>query len=284
MIPPLRLRRTQSSPGYFEAMRIPLLQGRLLRDRDLDPKAPQVVVINEAMARRFWPGENPVGKRFKYGLDPGADTPWKTVVGVVADMRRQRLDEAAIPYMFQPGAGGQMDVAVRTLGNPEALRKAIRAELGALDPTTPPYGVVTVEGRLGETVALRTLQTLLLGALAAAALILAVIGVYSIVHQSVVARTREIGVRMALGASGSSVLRMILSGALGLSAAGLGLGMIGALALSRTISSFLYETSSVDPLIYAAMAALLVVVTTAACLAPAHRAARVDPMTVLRYE
>lgn len=271
-------------PGYFEAMRIPLLRGRLLRESDLAPNAPRVVVINEAMARRFWPGGDPIGKRFKYGLDPGADTPWKTVVGVVADMRRRQLDEAAIPYMFQPGSGGQMDVAVRTLGNPDGLRTAIRAELRALDPATPPYGVITVEDRLGETVALRTLQTLLLGALAAAALVLAIIGVYGIVHQSVVARTREIGVRMALGASGSSVLKMILSGALGLSVAGLVLGMIGSLALARTISAFLYETSALDPLIYLAVPVLLVLVTTAACMVPARRAARVDPMTALRYQ
>ncbi|MPY90771.1 MAG: FtsX-like permease family protein [Luteitalea sp.] len=270
-------------PGYFEAMRIPLLQGRPLRDSDLDPNAPPVGVINETMARAFWPGESPVGKRLKWGANVGADTPWTTVVGVVADMRRRRLDEAAIPYMFEPGVSDLMDVVVRTVGDPDALRDVIRAELRALEPTAPPYGVVTVEQRLWETVALRTLQTLLLGALAAAALILAVIGVYGIIHQSVVTRTQEIGIRMALGASASSVLRMILSGALGLAAAGLGLGLIGSIALGRTISSFLYETSPVDPLVYAAVVALLLIVTTVACLAPARRAARVDPITALRY-
>ncbi len=110
-------------PGYFEAMRIPLLRGRRLEDRDLAPNAPPVVVINEEMGRRFWPGEDPINKRFKGGLDPGANVPWITVVGVVADMRRQRLDEPAIPYMFQAGFIPQMDIAVRTTGDPEPLRE-----------------------------------------------------------------------------------------------------------------------------------------------------------------
>ena len=163
--PPLT--EDQVVPGYFEAMRIPLLRGRLLQDSDLAPGRRQVVVINEEMARRFWPGQDAVGRRFKYGLDPAAKSPWKTVVGVVADMRRQRLDEAAIPYMFQPGVRSQMDIAVRTLGDPDVLREAIRAEMRALDPAAPPYGIVTVEQRLGRTVALRRLQTMLLVALAA---------------------------------------------------------------------------------------------------------------------
>ncbi|MPZ21349.1 MAG: FtsX-like permease family protein [Luteitalea sp.] len=282
LAPPLT--RDWVIPGYFEALRVPLLQGRLLRDSDLDPRAPPVAVINEAMARAFWPGQNPVGTRLKWGANPDADTLWTTVVGVVADMTRQSLDEAVIPYMFAPGVSDLMDVVVRTVGDPDALRDAIRAELRSLEPTAPPYGVVAVEQQLRETVALRTLQTLLLGTLALVALILAVIGVYGVIHQSVVARTQEIGVRMALGASKRSVLGMVLSAAIGLAATGLGLGMIGALALAQTLSSFLYETSPLDPLIYIAVAALLVVVTTVACLAPAYRAARVDPMAALRYE
>jgi len=280
--PPLT--EDQVVPGYFEAMRIPLLRGRLLNDSDLASNAPRVVVINNEMARRFWPGQDPVGKRLKYGLDPGADMPWKTVVGVVADMRRQRLDEAAIPYMFQPGVMGQMDIAVRTTGDPETLRKAIRAQMQALDPAAPPYGIVTVENRLGQTVALRRLQTLLLGALAGVALFLSVIGAYGIIHRSVAARTREIGIRMALGADATSVLRMIMVGGLGLAAVGLGLGLVGSVALGRTISSFLYETNPLDPVIYMAVTILLLAVTTAASLGPARRASRIDPMSALRDE
>jgi predicted permease len=269
-------------PGYFEAMQIPLLRGRLLEDRDLAPGAPEVVVINETMARRFWPNDDAIGKRLKYGLDPSANQPWKTVVGVVADMRRQRLDEPAIPYMFQPGVQPQMDIAVRAVGDPASLRDAIRAQLHALDPSAPPYGVVTVEQRLEQTVALRRFQTMLLAALAAVALLLSVIGAYGILQRLVAARTQEIGIRMALGASAAVVLRMVLAAGLWLVMAGLTIGLLGALALSRVIASFLYETSSLDPLIYAAVIVVLLSVTLVAILTPARRAARVDPMAALR--
>jgi len=236
------------------------------------------------MARRFWPGQEALGRRLKYGLDPGAKQPWKTVVGVVADMRRQRLDEPAIPCMFQPGVIRQMDIAVRTSNDPNLSRDAIRAELRALDPTVPPYGIVTVEQRLGRSVALRRLQTLLLGALAAVALILSVVGAYGVVHQSVAARTQEIGIRMALGATASTIGRVVLTGGLLPAVAGVVLGLAGSLALSRTMSTFLYETSALDPLIYLAVPTLLLGVTVIACLAPASRAARFDPVRALRNE
>ena len=271
-------------PGYFEAMRIPLLRGRLLNDSDLAPNAPPVIVINDEMARRFWPGEDAIGRRLKYGLDPNRPIPWKTVVGVVANMRRQRLDEAAIPYMFQPGVGGNMDLAVRTIGDPDLLRNAMQAELRAIDPGVPPHRVISVERRFGQTVALRRLQTLLLGALAAVALLLAVIGAYGIIHRSVAARTQEIGIRMALGADRTSVLRMVLAGGLAMAGIGLAAGLAGSMALSRTIASFLYETSALDPLTYVAVTVVLIGVTTAACLGPARRASRVDPIAALRDE
>jgi predicted permease len=271
-------------PGYFEAMRIPLLRGRLLEDRDLVQGSPPVVVINEEMGRRFWPGQDPVGKRFRFGLDPAADMPWTTVVGVVADMRRQRLDEPAIPYMFQAGSIPQMDIAVRTTTDPEQLRTAIRAQMTDLDPNAPPYGVMTVEQRLGQTVALRRFQTMLLVALAVVALMLAIVGAYGIIHRSVAARTQEIGIRTALGASASTVQRMVLASGLWLALIGLGLGLLGSAALSRTIASFLYETSPIDPLIYAAVSILLLGVTTVATLTPARRAARIDPMAALREQ
>jgi putative ABC transport system permease protein len=280
--PPLT--EDQVVPGYFEAMRIPLLRGRFLHDSDLAPGSGQVIVINEEMARRFWPGEDALGRRLKYGLDPGGRGAWKTVVGIVANMRRQRLDEPAIPYMFQVGVIRQMDIAVRTANDPNLSRDAIRAEMRALDPTVPPYGIVTVEQRLGRTVALRRLQTLLLAALAAVALILSVVGAYGVVHQSVAARTQEIGIRMALGASASKIGSIVLAGGLLPAAVGVVLGLAGSLALSRTMGTFLYETSALDPLIYLAVPALLLAVTVIACLAPAARAARFDPVRALRNE
>ena len=280
--PPLT--EDQIVPGYFEAMRIPLLRGRLLQDSDLAEGAPQVVVINEQMARKYWPGEDPLGKRFKYGLDPGADMPWKTVVGIVSDMRRQKLDEAAIPYMFQPGVNPQMDIAIRTTSDPESLIGAVRAEMRALDPAAPPYGMMTVERRFAQTVALRRLQTMLLAMLAGVALVLSMIGAYGVIHRSVAARTQEIGIRMALGANGPAILSMVLKGGLVPAGIGLTLGLLGSFALSRTMSSFLYETSAVDPMTYVAVSLVLIAVTAVACLAPARRATRVDPMLALRHE
>ena len=280
--PPLT--EDQAIPGFFEAMRIPVLRGRSLNDRDLADGAPQVVVINEEMARRFWPGQDPVGKRLKYGLDPAASNPWKTVVGVVADMRRQKLDERAIPYMFQPGYHRQMDIVIRTAGDPDDSREAVRAAMRALDPNVPPYGILTVEQRLGDTVALRRLQTLLLAALAGVALILSMIGAYGVVHHGVRARTQEIGIRMALGANAAAVLRIVLAGGLVPALAGTALGLFGAFVLKRTLATFLYETSAMDPVIIAAVALLLIGVTIVACLVPAARAARIDPVVALRNE
>jgi putative ABC transport system permease protein len=271
-------------PGYFEALRMPLIRGRYLNDADLAPDAPRVVVINEEMARRFWPGQDAVGKRFKYGLDPGGKNPWKTVVGVVANTRRQRLDQAAIPCMFQPGVVSGMDLAVRTQGDPDSLREAIRAQIRAVDSGVPPYGIVTVEGFLQRTVALRRLQMLLLVVLAGVALTLAVIGAYGVINQSIAIRTQEIGIRMALGANAAVVLRMLLAAGLAPAVTGVVLGLAASLALARTVSSFLYDTSALDPSIYLAVAGLLLAVTAVACVTPARRAAKFDPVTALRNE
>jgi predicted permease len=283
-----RLIRDRVVPGYFEAMGIPLLRGRFLQDSDLvadlDRDHPRAVVINEAMARQFWPGADPIGRRITYGANPGPDAQWSRVVGVVADMRRERLDEPAFPAIFFPGFGPQMDVVVRTTGDPAAMRDAIRSALLAVDPAVPPYGVTGAEQRLGQTVAVRTLQTLLIAALAAAALVLAVVGIYGLIHQSVVARTREIGVRMALGATRTWVMRMILGGAFGLASAGLALGLAGAVALSRTSAAFLYETSPLDPLTFLAVAAVIIIISIAASAVPARRAATIDPVTALRVD
>jgi predicted permease len=283
-----RLIRDRVVPGYFEAARIPLLRGRFLQDgdlvADLDRDHPKAVVINEAMARRFWPGGDPLGKRITYGENPGPNAQWSRVVGVVADMRRETLDRPAFPTIFWPGFGPQMDVVVRTGGDPAAMRDGIRAALLAVDPAVPPYGVAVAEQHLGQTVAVRTLQTLLLAALAAAALTLAVIGVYGLIHQSVAVRTREIGVRMALGATRMSVGRMVLATALRLTMTGLAFGLAGALVIGRSMAAFLYETSPLDLLTFLAVPVLLIAVTIAGTLVPARRAARVDPMAALRVE
>jgi putative ABC transport system permease protein len=173
---------------------------------------------------------------------------------------------------------------VRTAANVANVRDAIRAEMRALDPSVPPYGILTVEERLGRTVALRRLQMLLLASLAAVALMLSVIGAYGVVQQAVRSRTQEIGIRMALGANASKVLRIVLAGGLLPAFAGTVLGLIGALSLNRTLATFLYETNALDPLIFGTVMTMLLTVTTVACLAPALHAARVDPVRALRNE
>jgi len=220
----------------------------------------------------------------KYGLDPGASQPWKTVVGIVADMRRQRLDEPAIPYMFRPGVLAQMDLVVRTAGDPERWREAIRAEIRAIDPMAPPYGIITVEQRLGRTVALRRLQTMLLLALAGVALTLAMIGAYGVIHQSVTARTREIGVRLALGSTPSGILRLMMREGARLGAVGLGIGLVGAVGVARAMGGLLYGLSPGDPVTFLAVPLLLGIVVLLATWLPARRAVRLDPVAALRSE
>ena len=260
-----------------------MLRGRLLQDSDLAPGAPPVIVINEEMARRFWPGQDPRRQAAEVRPRSGCENPWKTVVGVVADMRRQRLDEPAIPYMFQPGINRQMDIAVRTVNDPELSREAIRAEMRALDPAVPPYGIVTVEQRLGRTVALRRLQTMLLVALAAVALILSMIGAYGVMHQSVAARTREIGIRMALGANAAAVRRMVLTGGLVPALAGLVVGLLGSLALSRTMCDVPVRDRRDRPDDLCGGDRAAAGGHHRGCLVPAARAARSDPMAALRH-
>jgi putative ABC transport system permease protein len=283
-----RLIRNRVIPGYFEAAGIPLLEGRFLQDgdlvEDLDREQPKAVVINDAMARQFWAGASPVGKRIVFGSNPGPGAPWARVVGVVADMRREGLDRPDFPCIFSPGFGSQMDVVVRTTGDPVAMRDAVRAQLLAVDPDVPPYGVVGVEQRLGETVAVRTLQTLLLATLAMAALVLAVIGVYGLIRQSVASRTQEIGVRMALGATRLSIVRLVLGTALAPAVAGLGIGLAAAVVLRSTISVFLYETSPSDPVTFVVVPLVLLFASIAACLPTARLAALLDPSAVLRGE
>jgi hypothetical protein len=266
-------------PGYFEAMRIPLVRGRFLEESDLHPNAARVAIINEEMARRFWPGEDPIGRRLKNG-----NRPWETVVGVVGDMRRRQLDEPAIPSLFEPGTSDRMDIAVRTTGDPLEMRAAIRAALVSVEPSAPPYGIVGGEQRLDQTVSVRALQMVLATGLAGVALILAVAGVYAIVHYSVISRTGEIGLRMAIGASRFAVLRMIVMNIGGLAILGVGAGLAGFLAVGRLISSFLFETSPLDPVTLACVPLLLLAVAALACLGPVRHALRIDPISALRAD
>jgi putative ABC transport system permease protein len=274
------------TPEYFRAMGIPLVRGRTFTAQD-GPTAPPVVVINENMARRFWPGEDPVGKRFKYGDDGESGAPWMTVVGVVGDMRRTGYDapvryETFLPYAQNPSA--RMTLVVRTAGDPLALVTTARGAVRAIDPDQPVYAVKSMDQLLSEMVAQRRFSMALLGTFAALALALGLVGVYGVTSYLVAQRTREVGLRIALGANPRRLVRMVVRQGMAVAGAGLAAGIVAAVAVTRLMAGLLYEVSPTDAATLAAVTALLAAATLLANYLPARRAARVDPLTALRSE
>ena len=274
------------SPGYFRALGVPLVRGRLFTAADVDG-APFVVVINDVMARQVFPGEDPVGRRLQLGdFDPRA--PWGTIVGVVGDVKYSGLDQAPRPTMYTPYVQDSwwpaMYLVVRSRLEPAALARAVRAEVAALDTEVPVARVHTMRELLGESVDAPRFRTTLLGLFAAAALVLAVVGIYGILSYTVGQRTQEIGIRMAMGARGRDVLALVLRQGMALAGLGIGLGLAGAFAVSRALAGLLYGVRPGDPATLAAVGLLMGVVALVACALPARRAARVDPMVALRSE
>jgi len=271
------------TPNYFHTMRIPLLSGRDVADTDT-PEMPQVAVINETMARRFWPRQSAVGKRFKHN-DP--DDKWITVIGVVGDVREFGLAVPAIPEAYYPESQSThswMILAVRTANDPQAQVPAIRHALHDLDEDLPWSNVQTLSEMVSESSHEKRYVALLLALFAAMALLLASVGIYGVVSYSVSQRTREIGIRMAFGAEVRNILGIVMNEVLRLVAAGVAAGLLGAWALSRYLTSILYAVRATDLVTYALAALLMAAVALAACLAPAHRATKVDPLVALRYE
>jgi putative ABC transport system permease protein len=274
-----------SSSGYLNAMGVPLLKGRWLTEADADGK-PLVAVINETMARRFFPNEDPIGKRFKTS-STAISRPWISIIGVVRDVRHTALEAASrsqiyTSYLQDPY--NQMTMVLRVAGDPLALAGAARHEVSAVDPNQPVANVRTMEQVVAASVARRRFNLLLLGIFAAVALGLAAVGLYGVISQSVGLRTHEIGIRIAMGAKRADVLGLILRQGMKLVAMGLAVGLVATLALSRALASLLYGTSATDPAVFLGVAGLLGLVALAACALPALRATRVDPMVTLRNE
>ncbi|HEX7955639.1 MAG TPA: ABC transporter permease, partial [Pyrinomonadaceae bacterium] len=270
-----------ASPNYFRALGIPLKSGRYFGEHDA-AGAPEVVVINETMARRFWPDEDPLGKRLRIG-----ENPWRTVVGVVSDVKNDGLGAESKPEMFYPLAQSPlpfMTLVVRSDADPAALVAAVRGAVREVDKEQPVYDVKTMEQRVAESVSPQRLTALLVGLFAALAATLAAVGIYGVISYTVTQRTHEIGVRVALGARGVDVLRLVVGQGMRLVLAGVGLGLVGALALTRLVSSFFFGVSAADPAVYGGVSLLLLAVALLACLVPARRAAKTDPMVALRYE
>jgi predicted permease len=285
----------QVSPDYFRALGQTLREGRAFDDRD-DERAQPVAAINEAMARAYWPGESALGKRFKVG-SPDSPEPWMTIVAVVSDVRQMGADAPVKPEMYIPYRQAApywpkapysfftpRDLVVRTSTDPRSLVAAVRGVVHEVDAYQPVSGVRTMDEVLGVETAQRRLGMILLTAFAALALLLAALGIYGVLAFFVVQHTQEIGVRLALGARPADVLRLVVGRGMRLALVGVVIGLAASFGLARLLASLLYEVSPGDPATYALVAVLLACVALLACLVPARRATKVDPMVALRYE
>jgi len=272
--------------GYFPAMQVRLLRGRFFNLRDAGGQP--VAVINETMARRCWPGQDPVGRHFAPGSEGGRQsTPWFTVVGVVADMRNTSLaDEPDIeyfyPHLFNPEPG--MSIVVRTSLDPQRLSSTIRAAVREMDKDLPVSDVDTLSNSIEHSTSSRRFSTTLLGIFALLALVLASVGIYGVVSYTVSRRTHEIGVRMALGATRGRITAVVVRGAMLLGALGVGIGALCGLALTRLLSATLYGVSATDPAVFLGTSSFLLAVSGLAAYLPARRAAGVDPVVALHHE
>jgi predicted permease len=274
-------------PGYFDLMRIALIEGRDFADRD-DSQSPLVAIINETFARRFFRGQEPVGRQLHLEGWGDRDSVL-TVVGVVKDIKYRRLGETPRPYFYMPmqqawAPNTGFELHVRTVGSPLQLLPELRRELGSVDPRVHLFEVYTLSDYIGATWFVQKTAAALLGVLGTLALLLAALGLFSVMAYSVSQRTQEIGIRMALGARTSDVFRPVLGQALRLAMVGVGIGLALSFALTRLVASQLLGVSATDPLTFVAVSCLLCAVALAASIIPARRAIKVDPLIALRAE
>jgi len=275
------------APGYFETLRIAMQQGRTFDAQD-QANAPGAVIVNEAFARRYWPGQNALGKRIQMGSGDGTDNaPYLTVVGVTKDGKYNSLGEEATPFFYRAATQAYVStptLLVRTQSNPTNALATVRSAVEALDKNLPLYDVKTMRQHLSIALLPARLAGSALGIFGLLALLLAAAGLYGVMANVVAGRTREIGIRMALGADALAVLRLILQQGMRLVLIGLGLGLAAALAVTHLLKSLLFGVSTTDPLTFAGIAVLLTAVALLACWIPARRATKVDPMNALRCE
>ena len=281
-LPEVEFRRAMHN--YFEAMGIPLLKGRSFNEND-GPTAPSVAVINQAAVRKLWPDQDPIGQRVRIGPNP--NQPWITIVGVIGDVRHAGLEETPRPELYisyLQGPPVSPFIVIRADGDPAALSETIRAEARAIDKDLPFYDIKTMDTLRSETVAQRRFVLLLVGVFGALALGLAAIGVYGVMSVIVSERTREVGVRLALGAAPIEVLRMVVGQAAMLAAIGVVIGVGLVLPLAPLLSGQLYGIQASDPMTFVSVIVVLMLTAALAALVPARRAMQVDPVTALRYE
>jgi len=271
------------SPDYFKAMGIPLLRGRIFNDRDVEG-APRVAIINETMAKRFFADEDPIGKRIH--VTNGPET-FREIVGIVGDVRQYGLDRTPPLQTYEPhmqAAFSGMSLVVRTAGDPTNLSAGVRGQVKTIDKDQPVSNIRTMEQIVSNSVADRRFSMLLLGVFAAVALILAAVGIYGVMAYSVSQRTHEIGIRLALGATARDVLRLVVGQGMLLAIVGVIIGLAASFGVTRWISTMLFGVSTTDVAIFSAIPLLLAAVALVACLVPARRATKVDPIVALRCE
>ncbi len=282
---PPQVERTAVTPEYFHLLAIPLERGRLFTNSD-DENAPQVAVINQAMARTYWPGDDPIGKRFT--LNPRRQQPaWITVVGIVTDARTESLEQRSVPLVYLSSyqvPDKELVVFLRGHLDLVALPDQVRDVIQSVNPELPVYGAQTLDEAVTASLAQRRFSMQIVAIFAATALLLAALGIYGTISFLVSERTREIGVRLALGASRGAILAMVLRQGLALAVAGAALGLSGALILSRLMAGLLYGVTPHDPLTFIGVTLVLSAVALLACYIPARRAMRVDPLVALHYE
>ena len=278
----------QVSVNYLQTMKVPLRQGRYFQTSDNAQSMP-VAIVNETMARQYWPGENVLGRRFKLG-DPEENVPWVQIVGVVADIRQMGLDEPVKAEMYFPYQQGQLiwyvprDLVIRTNGDTSGLVGSVRQVIREVDPDQPVSNIATMAEVLGTEAAQRRMGMIMLVGFAALALLLASLGIYGVLAYFVTQHTNEIGVRQALGATPRNILFLVLKKGMGLTVAGIVIGLICSFVLTRLMSSLLFGVKASDPLTFVTVPLVLGLVALLACLIPARRATRIDPLVALRYE
>jgi putative ABC transport system permease protein len=273
------------TPDFFRALRVPLVEGRFLAPED-GPNAPLVVAVSENMARRVWPDQDPVGKRIRFGGTQSKEL-WRTVVGVVGDVKNSPWDKepgltAYFPFAQVPQASSGL--VVRTAGDPLALAAAARAQVRSVDPDQPPYDLRTLDQLISDDLSGVEASANMMLAFGVIALVLSAAGIFAVMAYSVLQRTHEIGVRMALGAEHADVVRLVVGYAIKLALIGLAIGIPCALALTHALSSVLFGVIRMDPLTFATFTVLLALVAILAAYVPARWATKVDPIIALRCE
>jgi putative ABC transport system permease protein len=276
---------TSVSPDYFKVLGASLQSGRFFHEGD-GRMSGLVALVDETMATRYWPNQNPIGKRLKFGRRE-SKSGWIEVIGVVANMKTDGFDAPDEPHVYVPiyqNPNYSMAVYVRTEGDPSIVAESLRREVQAVDPDLPIFGEQTMETIVSAHLAERRFAMTMVTVFGAAALLLAAIGIYGVMSYSVNQRTREIGIRMAVGAESSDIMRWVLRQGLLLTSVGVGLGLVGALVLTRLMRDLLFQVAATDLLTYSGVAVVLAIVALAACLIPARRATKVDPIVALRCE